>query len=213
MTLGARLGLEHLVAALARAGRELSAGEWRPTRLVLGHRPPVGLDTWQAACGAPTVVGDAPGLVIAESSLAQPVRRGVSYAAGRMFRELLDWYTPGPRAASSVAARVAEALRRDLDAGVPTVEQVASELALSARSLHRQLAAEGTSYQRVLDGLRCDEAIRQALDDRRSFKAIAAAVGFADPRAFRRAFKRWTGTTPGQFRQRRLGRTGEPLGG
>jgi AraC-like DNA-binding protein len=44
--------------------------------------------------------------------------------------------------------------------------------------------------------------MRQAIDERRPFKVIASAVGFADPRAFRRAFKRWTGTSPRQFRLR-----------
>jgi len=112
--------------------------------------------------------------------------------------------TPG------LATRVAAALCRDLRAAPPSVAQVAGELALSARSLYRQLAAEGTSYQRLLDGLRCDEAIRQALGDGRPFKAIAAAVGFADPRAFRRAFRRWTGTSPRQFRRDRHAAPSDP---
>lgn len=203
--LGARLGLEYLLAALVRAGRELSGGAWRPTAIVLGHRPPLSLDTWEAALGAPVRVDPrGPMLVVAEDALAQPVRAGSSRAAGRLFLEMLASYTPRIHAAPTLAERVADTLRRDLCAMPPTVEQVAAELALSPRSLHRQLAAEGTSYQRVLDGLRCDEAIRQALEERLPFKAIAAAVGFADPRAFRRAFKRWTGTTPQQFRQRGL---------
>jgi AraC-like DNA-binding protein len=205
LPLGGRLAVEYLLAALARAGNELSGGRSRPTELVLGHCPPTGLDAWEAALGVPVRVATAgPALVIAGDSLAQPVCAGLSRAAGQLFLELLDWCTPQTQLEPTVAQRVAEALRRDLCAAAPTVEQVAVELALSPRSLHRQLAAEGTSYQRLLDGLRCEEAIRQALDQGRSFKAIAAAVGFADPRAFRRAFKRWTGTTPQQFRQRGL---------
>jgi len=200
LPLGARAGLEYLVASLARAGAELTGGAWRPSAVVLGHRPPLALDAWEAACGAPVRFAELPGLVIAEAALAQPVRSVLSPATGRMFRELLAWYTPRPP--PTLAERVAAALARDLAAAAPTVEQVAAELGLSARSLHRQLAAEATSYQRVLDGVRCDEAIRQTGDAGRPFKAIAAAVGFADPRAFRRAFKRWTGTTPQQFRLR-----------
>jgi AraC-like DNA-binding protein len=73
----------------------------------------------------------------------------------------------------------------------------------AGRNLER---AHDVQRARVLDGVRCDEAIRQTGDAGRPFKAIAAAVGFADPRAFRRAFKRWTGTTPQQFRLR--GNTG-----
>jgi AraC-like DNA-binding protein len=51
--------------------------------------------------------------------------------------------------------------------------------------------------------------LEQALEHR-PFKVIATAVGFADPRAFRRAFKRWTGTTPQEFRLRGLTGFGEP---
>jgi AraC-like DNA-binding protein len=166
---------------------------------VLGHRPPVSLSAWEAVCGVPVHIGGTPGLVIAEDSLAQPVQSRMSPGAGQFFREMLEWYTPRPP--PTFVERVSTALGRDLATAAPTVEQIAVELGTSARSLHRQLAAEGTTYQRVLDGLRRDQAIR-AVGDGEPFKAIAAAVGFADPRAFRRAFKRWTGATPQQFRQR-----------
>jgi AraC-like DNA-binding protein len=209
MPLGALLGVEYILAALVCAGGQLTGGGWRPTEIVLGHRPPAGLEAWEAASGTSVRVdAGPPRIVIAQDSLALPVYGGISRAAGRFFLELLDWYTPRPRTAASLADRVTEALGRNLGGAAPTVEQVAAELALSARSLHRQLAAEGTSYQRLLDSVRCDEAIRQTLEDQRPFKAIAAAVGFADPRAFRRAFKRWTGTTPHEFRLRRLSERG-----
>lgn len=202
-SLGARVGVEYLVAILARAACELVGGGWRPDGVVLGHRPPVSLSAWEATCGVPVQLGDDTALVLAEDALALPVRARLSPGAGALVRELLVWYTPRPVA--SIADRVAAALVRDLAGAAPTVEQVAAELGVSGRSLHRQLAAAGTSYQRVLDRLRCDEAIRQAMDHARSFKAIAAAVGFADPRAFRRAFKRWTGSSPQEFRSRGAG--------
>jgi AraC-like DNA-binding protein len=198
--LGVRIGVEYLLATLARATCQMVGGGWRPSGIVLGHRPPVPLAAWEATCGVPVRIGDAPALVLGEDALALPVAARLSPEAGALVRELLAWYTPRP--APTIADRVAAVLVRDLASVAPKVEQVAAELGLSPRSLHRQLAAAGTSYQRVLDGLRCAEAIRQAVDRGRPFKAIAAAVGFADPRAFRRAFKRWTGTTPQQFRLR-----------
>jgi AraC-like DNA-binding protein len=197
--LGVRVGVEYLLALIVRASLELTGGAWRPRAIVLGHRPPVSISAWEAVCGVPVHIGGTPGLVIAEDSLAQPVQSRMSPGAGQFFREMLEWYTPQPP--PTLAERVAAALARDLATAAPTVEQIAAELGTSARSLHRQLAAEGTTYQRVLDGLRRDQAIR-AVGDGEPFKAIAAAVGFADPRAFRRAFKRWTGATPQQFRQR-----------
>ena len=198
-SLGVRVGVEYLLALIVRASLELTGGAWRPRAIVLGHRPPVSLSAWEVVCGVPVHIGGTPGLVIAEDSLAQPVQSRISPGAGQFFREMLEWYTPQPP--PTLAERVAAALARDLATAAPTVEQIAAELGTSARSLHRQLAAEGTSYQRVLDELRRQQAIR-AVGDGEPFKAIAAAVGFADPRAFRRAFKRWTGATPQQFRQR-----------
>lgn len=201
--LGVRIGVEYLLATLARATCQMVGGGWRPSGIVLGHRPPVPLTAWEATCGVPVRIGDAPALVLGEDALALPVAARLSPEAGALVREMLAWYTPRP--APTIADRVAAALVRDLASVAPKVEQVAAELGVSPRSLHRQLAAAGTSYQRVLDRLRCAEAVRQAVDRGRPFKAIAAAVGFADQRAFRRAFKRWTGTTPQQFRRRGQG--------
>lgn len=198
--LGVRVGLEYLIATIARATCEMVGGGWRPSGLVLGHRPPVPLEAWEATCGMPVRVGDETALVLDGNAMAMPVRARLSPGAGELVRELLVSYTPRP--AASVVDRVAAVLVRDLSSVAPTVEQVAAEIGVSARSLHRQLAAAGTSYQRVLDGLRCAEAMRQAGNRARPFKAIATAVGFGDARAFRRAFKRWTGTTPQAFRAR-----------
>lgn len=206
--LGARLAAEHSVVQLARSGIELSAGAWQPVEVVLAHRPPVETERWEAACRAPLRIDPmarGPALRVSAASLALPVKSGIEpyrVAAHRFFVEMLEACTPRPRGNGRVSERVSEALGRNLSAAAPTVEQIAHELSVSARSLHRQLAAEGTSYQRLLDGLRCDEAIRQAIEEHRPFKTIATAVGFSDPRAFRRAFKRWTGTTPQEFRAR-----------
>lgn len=208
LTLGARLAIEHSVVQLARTGIELSGGAWRPIEVVLGHRPPCASERWEEACRAPLRIDPmarGPGLRLTAESLALPVKSGIEPyrgAAHRFFVEMLEACTPRPRGTGRVAERVSEALGRNLSGAAPTVEQIAHELSLSARSLHRQLAAEGTSYQRLLDGLRCDEAIRQAIEEHRPFKTIATAVGFSDPRAFRRAFKRWTGTTPQEYRAR-----------
>jgi AraC-like DNA-binding protein len=84
--------------------------------------------------------------------------------------------------------------------GACRVEDVAKLLGLSRRSLQRRLAAEGSSFATVLDQTRRARAL--ALIQRRdvTVAAIASDVGFADPRAFARAFHRWTGVTPSAFR-------------
>jgi AraC-like DNA-binding protein len=106
------------------------------------------------------------------------------------------------RLAGGMAAprRARAALSRELPAGNMTAQGVAARLSVSLRTLHRTLAAEGTSYRRLLDQLRLDIAERHLTDDRMSVAEIAFLVGFSEISAFHRAFKRWTGRTPVTFR-------------
>jgi AraC-like DNA-binding protein len=205
MSLGACLGMDYLIADLARSGRDLGAADWRPVEIVLARPPGAGLRAWEDLCGVRVRIDpDAPGLVMARDSLEVPVRAALPHAAGALFGHLLDWLTPPTRAATSTAEQVAAELASDLERAPPSIEQVARDLGLSTRTLHRRLACEGTSFQRVLDTVRRDAAIRCILDRERQLKTVASAIGFSDMRSFRRAFKRWTGVSPLQFRVERL---------
>jgi AraC-like DNA-binding protein len=205
MSLGACLGMDYLIADLARSGGDLAATEWRPIEIVLARPPTFGVRAWEDLCGVRVRVDpDAPGLVMDRDSLEVPVRAALPRAAGALFSQILEWATPPARTMSSTAERVAAELASDLECAPPSIEQVARELGLSTRTLHRRLSDEATSFQRVLDTVRRDAAIRCLRDRERQLKTVAAAVGFADMRSFRRAFKRWTGLSPQQFRLEQL---------
>jgi len=74
-------------------------------------------------------------------------------------------------------------------------------LATSARSLQRKLAAAGTSFQELLDTTRRDAAARYLEDRTLSVGEVAYLLGYSEPAAFHRAFKRWNGITPLEFRR------------
>jgi AraC-like DNA-binding protein len=80
---------------------------------------------------------------------------------------------------------------------------VARCLATSARSLQRRLSAAGTSYQELLDSTRCEAATRYLQDRGLSIGEVAYLLGYSEPPAFHRAFKRWNGVTPQEFRHHR----------
>jgi AraC-like DNA-binding protein len=84
---------------------------------------------------------------------------------------------------------------------LPTASEIASELNMSPRTLHRKLTAEGTSFQQLKDDFRRDLAVHYMNRPELSIDAIAAVMGFQDNSAFYRSFKKWTGISPGQFRQ------------
>jgi AraC-like DNA-binding protein len=83
-----------------------------------------------------------------------------------------------------------------LAAGPLGIDAVARELGYSRQTLYRRLKAEGVTFEEVLDGLRRRVALRLLCDDGLSVKEAAWRLGFSDPAAFSRAFKRWTGAAP-----------------
>jgi len=98
-------------------------------------------------------------------------------------------------------AAVAELLRGD----APSMNAVARRLALSSRSLQRALAAEGASFRTVLDDVRKELAVAHLAAPEASIAQVALLLGFSEPRAFHRAFKRWTGATPRAHAAERAG--------
>ncbi|SAL81870.1 AraC family transcriptional regulator [Caballeronia arvi] len=84
---------------------------------------------------------------------------------------------------------------------IPTIEEAATGLHCSVRTLCRHLAAENTAFQVLKDELRRDIAIQRLTGTRDAIAAIAGDVGFADPSAFHRAFRHWTGSTPAAYRR------------
>lgn len=90
-----------------------------------------------------------------------------------------------------------------------SLEQAASQLALSPRSLHRKLAALGESFQGIKDGWRFRQAVQWLSCTDMPVKQIAADLGFSDQATFRRAFAQWAGHPPGALRRARKAATSE----
>lgn len=97
--------------------------------------------------------------------------------------------------------RVRNILRDSLPAA-NSLAEVASALHLSPRTLHRRLEEEGSSFQCIKDAMRRDLAIDRLAKSRQAITQIAVELGFADSAAFYRAFVRWTGMAPAQYRRR-----------
>lgn len=83
-----------------------------------------------------------------------------------------------------------------LETGHATIDRVAGDMGLSRQTLYRRLKEEGVTFEGLLDKLRHRLALRYLREDRLSVKAASYRLGFSDPAAFSRAFKRWTGNSP-----------------
>lgn len=105
--------------------------------------------------------------------------------------------------------RIRRLLRRHLDQELPSFETVAGALAMTPQTLRRRLHEEGQGYQTIKDDLRRDAAIECLARPDLTLIEIAARLGFSEPSAFHRAFKRWTGMAPGEYRLTRLAEEGQ----
>ena len=101
----------------------------------------------------------------------------------------------------AVTDLVRRLLAGELCNGEPTLEEIVPRLHMSARTLHRRLEEEGTSFRQVLAEVRREIAARHLSERRLAIDEIAFLPGFSEPSAFNRAFKRWTGHAPLGYRQ------------
>jgi AraC-like DNA-binding protein len=102
---------------------------------------------------------------------------------------------------SSLSARIRRRLRQLLPGDVPDFDRLAGELNMTSATMRRRLHEEGSSYQGIKDQLRRDLAIGYLSHSERSVMDIALELGFSERSAFHRAFRKWTGASPGEFRR------------
>ena len=79
--------------------------------------------------------------------------------------------------------------------------QVALQFGMPSWTLRRKLKEEDTAYQSLVDEMRRDVALSYMKNTDLTFGEISYLLGFSTPGAFQRAFKRWSGQTPGEFRK------------
>jgi AraC-like DNA-binding protein len=101
---------------------------------------------------------------------------------------------------SGTVARVRGLLRAAAPTTWPAVEELAARLRMPASTLRQRLRQEGQSYRAIREEIRRELATDWLLHSRRSVGEVAAELGFAEPSAFHRAFRKWTGQSPGVFR-------------
>ncbi|MGI4733855.1 MAG: AraC family transcriptional regulator [Janthinobacterium lividum] len=184
----------------------------RAVRLAYPH--PADTRAHEQAFGTAALAFGAPVTQVAfdAAALAQPVRHA-NPGLFPLFEQhaaalLAQLPTHQPR---TLAEQVRREIVRQLNGEVPTLAAVAGRLHLGVRTLQLKLRAASCTYQHLLDAARRDLAQRHLREPHLSTTDIAFLLGYAEPSVFVRAFKKWTGQTPGAFR--RSARREPPGGG
>ena len=101
---------------------------------------------------------------------------------------------------SGYSHQVSNAILKKLNGELPSLEQVAKSLHLSSRALQRHLKAENTGFSQLLDQVRQDAALFHLNNKQMTIDEISYLLSYSDASAFRKAFKKWTGKAPSDYR-------------
>lgn len=188
--------LDAFAAIYVRTCRNRLGRSYAPQEVHLQRPPPDNPQPWQELFRAPLFFAASHNLLV---------------FASRDFDSHLDNAATQPGEAAAHAQtliwepRVRVAIEAQLPEGEPSAETVAQVLGLSLRSLQRHLADEGCRYDLLLNQCRENLALLHISDPGASLGEIASLLGFTDVDSFNRAFKRWTGLTPTQYRHGLMG--------
>jgi len=180
------------------------AGPKHPAeRVLFRHRPLSPADVYFSVFRCPASFGaTADGIVLSDATMARrsPFANDVTARAIRdeAERRLREWK------GTTWNDRVAAALQGLLATPGCSLDGVATVLGVTTRTLQRRLAAEQVTFDAALDAIRRARALHLVREGTRPAAEIAALLGYADRRAFARAFKRWTGAGVAAYRAARL---------
>jgi AraC-like DNA-binding protein len=198
--------IEMMIAALAYTARRMNPSMPPPHEVCFRHPQRHPLPRYQQVFEAPVrFEAGFTGVVFPETSFALPIL-GADLSMGKYLQqqvEALDRTLRPAPAGHPLDARVREAIEHGLPAGATDQLAVARTLGLSSRSLQRGLQTLGTSFSEQLDAVRRARALQLLRAPDLSVREIAFMLGYADPRAFYRSFRRWTGHTPAEHRRPR----------
>jgi AraC-like DNA-binding protein len=145
-------------------------------------------------------------ILIASVDLDRPLRTEDAEVTPALERHARDLLAQRMNSEEHSSATLIDQARRVIGARLSleqiSVASIARDLGLSARSLQRGLAAEGTTMRNLLRDLRRELAEQRLGAGMSSHASIAQAIGYSDATVFWRAFKRWSGKTPSTFRER-----------
>lgn len=191
---------EMTLAAIAALGRLVTTSEWSVLEVRFKHSRPLSDAEHTRVFQAPVKFDqDSCQIILEAAKLDLQIHKAdpsLSAVLDRHAEDLLVQHPPP----DSIVDRVRNLLRDELKGGDPSLERIADRLGLSARTLQRRLREQSSSHNELLDEMRKDRAVKYLRESEIAVCEVAYLLGFSESSALHRAFKRWTGMTPSEFR-------------
>lgn len=191
-------------AAQASTLRQLTGQSLFPKRVHFPHAEPEGTTRHRALFRCKLVWSSLRvELHYPRAILDYPLVRADSHLFRYLARRAEELHAGLP--SETLTRRVRQLIEEGLAHGEPDMSEVSRKLALSARTLQRRLSQEATGFAELLDDVRRERALLLLDDSSLTVSQVSFLLGYSEPAAFFRAFRRWTGATPQDFREARAG--------
>ncbi len=199
---GLRQNSERVSAQFVKGARELTRAKATPLRVEFIHGRPNERIDYEGILGCPVRFrAEWDAVIFSEETLRLPVIG----ADNRLLRTLeaacRRIVGPQPRKEDLVHS-VRQHVVQQLAKGAPAFDDVARHFNMSSKTLERRLGERKASYREIVDGIRCDLAKHYLADTELRLHQIAYTLGYSEPGPLVRAFRRWTDSTPMQYRQK-----------
>lgn len=190
-----------LLAAAVSFGRWLVGEAFQPLRVEFVHAAPPETAAYEEYFACPVKFGRPVNRLLFDDSVTTLAIPNASEELLLLLSERANRLLENQSQRSGLAGRVASLLATQLGDRLPDKSLIAAQLGMSERTMQRRLKGEGTSYQAILDNTRHYLARELLRSTRVPLADVALQLGFSEPSTFFRAFRKWEGITPGQFRE------------
>lgn len=200
---------ENVIANFLVIARELTRVEVKPIEVRFTHAEPPYSSEYERLFRCVIRFGaERDGLMLHRDTFDLKLPSANPGLAAELERSASQLVTNIPRASTQLSARVRAFMQEQLCEGSLRAEVIARKFGVTERTMRRRLQNEGTSYELILESLRQQLAERFLEESELSVDDVAFKLGFVEVNAFRRAFRRWRGMTPTQYRRNRIAARG-----
>jgi len=199
---GVELSNEATFSAIVVVLKSMTDSDIRPVGVSFKHDPPKDLKSHNHAFKCPILFNQSQNYISYKTSDLETRTAKADESINKFLVERVEEETKGISVSPNKIISDVEKLIRDaLPSGIPSIDQVGDHVGMSNRTLTRRLSESGTTFRNLIKKAQEEISKDLLLNSSRSMGEIAFQIGFSEQSAFNRAFKRWTGQSPLEFRK------------
>ncbi len=199
---GLELSNEATLSATVVVLKAMTDTDISPIQVTFKHSAPSDLSSHEAAFKCPVLFNQADYIITYKTTDLKTRTAKADLSINAFLVERVEEETKGLEiAANRVASDVERLIKDALPSGIPSIQQIGEHMGMSKRTLTRRLSEAGFTFRDLIQKTQEQVARNLLNDSSQSIVEIAFETGFSEQSAFNRAFKRWTGFSPAEFRK------------